>query len=185
MTAPLQLTAGDEPTADPGSERDQHHVGTAAAGAVLPLRERGARGVVVDVDRLLDAFPKQPSDVEVGDAVEVGCRTENPLVGDEARHADTECVERTERTGEFDERVDQPREAAVTTWRRAAVFGEHLSVLVEQDAQALGTADVDTDRAHAHASANAFSSLMAFRIRRSARRFTKPGSGTTSSIARS
>ena len=37
----------------------------------------------------------------------------------------------------------------------------------------------------AHASANALSSLMALRIRRSARRLTKPGSGTTSSIARS
>ena len=59
------------------------------------------------------------------------------------------------------------------------------AVLAERDPEALRPADVDADRCGSHASARAFSSRTVLRMRTSARRFTKPGSGTTSSITRS
>ena len=63
--------------------------------------------------------------------------------------------------------------------------------LVDDDTEHLRPAHVDTDVGHGHApavtptSARVFSSRKVLRMRTSARRLTKPGRGTTSSMVRS
>ena len=135
-------------------------------------------------------FAEQPSDLEVGHAVEVRRGPEHPLTGHETGHTDPEAPALPQLVGQLDQRVDQPAEAVGTSRRRPLSRGDDVAAGVERDALRLGSADVD---AHppgrtggvGHASARTFSSRTVLRMRTSARRFTKPGSGTARSIWRS
>ena len=64
-------------------------------------------------------------------------------------------------------------------------LGDDVPAVVDHHAEALGAADVDPEGRAGHASARVFSSRTELRMRTSARRLTKPGSGAASSIARS
>ncbi len=76
-----------------------------------------------------------------------------------------------------------------TPWRPAPVGGDDITAVVDDDAETLGAPDVDAEVQHRFAgaqdSARAFSSRIVLRMRTSARRFTNPGSGATSSMSRS
>ena len=126
---------------------------------------------------------EQPAgDVEVGDAVEVGGRAQHTAAGHQSRARRPRASSYgPSDSGQLDQRVDQLVDAARAAWCRPAVLADHVALGVERHAEALRPADVDADvrpdpsRGPRHASACALSSLMALRIRRSARRLTKPG----------
>jgi hypothetical protein len=69
--------------------------------------------------------------------------------------------------------------------RGLACLGDDVSVVVDDNAQQFGAAELNSGCEHAfQASALALSSSRVDKMRTSARRFTKPGMGTTSSIDR-
>ena len=76
-----------------------------------------------------------------------------------------------------------------TPWRPAPVGGDDVIGVVNDDAETLGAPDVDAEVQHRFAgaqdSARDFNSRIVLRMRTSARRFTNPGSGATSSMSRS
>ena len=163
-------------------------VGT-LAGAVQPLGHGGARGVVVDVHIAADARAEQAGDVEVGDAVQVGRGPQHAVVGDQPGHADAE-LRRTARAIGAARRACRSasagcRHPAASGLRSSAT---HVAVVVERDARGTSCRRRrcrPSGPASAHASAHVLSSRTVLRMRPSARRLTNPGSGTTSSIARS
>ena len=85
--------------------------------------------------------------------------------------------------------VDEPDERVENggriVWGRASLGTNNRAGVVKDDAKALGTADIDADARGHESSERTFSSRTVFRMRTSARRLTKPGNGTTSSITRS
>lgn len=179
-----------QPAADPGSQRDEHHVVRARRGTELPLGDRGTRGVVVDGDRCAQPFRQQSGDLEVSHAVEVGSGSQHSGAGHQPRNADPDAAVFTEFVRQVDEHVDQRPEAVVAPRGRAVGGGEQLAVEVERDALCLGAPDIDAHPARrpgggVHASARTLSSRTVLRIRTSARRLTKPGSGIARSICRS
>ncbi len=177
-----QVAAGNHSSADAGTQRDHHHVGVTPGHADLPLGGGRARCVVADLDEEPESFGQHPADLEVGDVDQVRRRLDHTRSGDHARHTDAERVGDTERAGELGERVDERLGARR---RRPALLLDDLAGLVEHDAEALRTPDVDAETARTHDSARTFSSRTVLRIRTSARRLTNPGSGTTRSMMRS
>src|SRR5262249_23768024 len=101
--------------------------------------------------------------------------------GDEPGNADAERVVRAKLAGEVGQRAHD----VVAAMRRGpSLLQDDLAALVQHDSQELGAADIDASGS-GHDSERTFNSRTVLRIRCSARRLTKPGSGTTSSIARS
>ena len=139
-----QVPTGDHSAADAGAKRDHHHVGVPPRDPDLPLRGRGARGVVVDLDEEPQPLGQHPADLEVGDVDQVRRRLEHSRAGDQARHADAEGIGDPERAGQLGERVDERFGA----WRcRPPLLLDDLAGLVEHDAEALRAPDVDADAA--------------------------------------
>ena len=177
-----EVTAGHDSPTDTGAERDHHHVGDAACHADLPLCSGRTRRVVADLDLEAESLRQHAADFEIGDVDQVGRRLDHSRSGDHAGHADAERVGDAERAGQLGERVDERLGAR---WRRPALLFDDLTDFVEHDPETLRTSDIDADAARTHDSARTLSSRTVLRIRTSARRLTKPGSGTTRSMMRS
>ena len=67
--------------------------------------------------------------------------------------------------------------------RRHPYFGDHATLVINKNTEALGATNINAD-ATDHDSTRVFNSLSVLRMRFSARRLTKPGSGSTSSISK-
>ncbi len=180
----LQRTAGDQPTADAGAERDEHDVVDAGRRAEAPLGERGARRVVVDRDVASEALLQAAADVDRFGDRQVRRGEQDATALDEPGDADTDgdvVVRRAQLAHDLGDRVEDRHPAR---GRRAAALVDDRPVVAEDHTEDLGAADVDTDGGHS-VSARDFSSRNVLRMRTSARRLTNPGSGTTSSMVRS
>ena len=90
----------------------------------------------------------------------------------------------TLRTEVLDDPGQGVDERIVTPWCPLTGLGDQPTVVADHDAEALRAADVDAE-AGRHRSARVFSSRTELRMRTSARRLTKPGSGEASSMAKS
>ena len=188
--ADQEAAPGHDATADARAERHHDQVRLAPPDAQSPLGQRRARGVVGHRDRPAQPVAEAGPDVELRHAGDVRRRDQHPVDGDQPGDADADrhAVGRSrglggQRGGGAFEGLDQTDGVV-----RGALahLGHHLAGVVEGDAEDLRTADVEADRGpDGHASARIFSSRTVLRIRTSARRFTKPGSGAASSMARS
>jgi hypothetical protein len=190
----LQRPARDHATTDAGPERDEQHLVDPDAGAETPFGRSGAGGVVVDHDPRAEAVRQARPDLEVGDAVEVRRGAQHTVASDQAGHPDADAPAVAERLREFEQHLDQRVEARVATRRRALCGVDDEAPRIEDDRLRFGPTDVDADPARwcrsdregrVHASARAFNSRTVLRMRTSARRLTKPGSGIARSISRS
>ncbi len=178
----LQHPAAHEPTTDAGAEPDEHQVVDAAAGTQLPLGQTGDGVVVVDQDVQPRPGLQQLAQMQQLDPGEVRRGDEDPVTGHQPWHCHTDRHDRAEVFADVCKGLDQ---FGWGTRCRKPVFSDDGSIVVERHTEALRPADIDPDRGGIHASARALSSRTVLRMRTSARRFTKPGSGTTNSITRS
>ena len=178
----LELATGDEPPTDAGAQTDEHHVVGAPAGAVPPLGEACDRVVVVHDDPQSRTGLHQLPQRQVVDIGEVGRRQQHTIAIDQARHRQAERFAGPEMDGDRSQRLD---EFVWATRRGHPVLLDDTTLGVEGHPEALRAPDVDADCCGDHASARVFNSRTVLRMRTSARRLTKPGNGTTSSMVRS
>jgi hypothetical protein len=144
----VQAAVGDDAASDAGPERDHHHVVHAASGAALPLGERRARGVVADGDGTTDARPEAAGDVELGHVGHVRRRLQHAAASDQPGRPDPDRRRRTGQRGQVADDLGEHVEQGVgVVWGRTAGLGDDATETVEDDAQALGAADVDADAA--------------------------------------
>ena len=182
VVAALQHPAGNEAPADARAQPDEREVVDPAAGAEPPLRQACNSVVVVHEDAHSRLLLESLTNGQHLGRREVRRGDEHTVTGDESGHADADRSGRAELARHRGKGVDQ---IIGVVGRRDPQIAQTRAIRAECDTEALGPADVDADGGGGHASARAFSSRTVFRMRTSARRFTNPGSGTTSSIARS
>ena len=175
-------TAGHEPAADAGAERDQDDVvdadGRADAATRRPSRRwrrcrrrrrcrSRSRSPRADVERLADRQVRRGEQHAVDARPARGCRRRASPPG---RPAPSSAA-----TAAMASRIGTPPAGVGTAGRLAATAPRSSS----DDAEHLRPADVDADAASGHAvtptSARVFSSRSVLRMRTSARRLTKPG----------
>ena len=197
VPAAHQLAVDDEPATDAGAQRRRaRDRSTPRARAEPPLRHRRARGVVVDLDphlaRRRTRPRSRPATSKWATPSRFGAACSTPVAVHEPRHADPErrrrlrATRRVRRASRSAVRDCLGRGASDASARRRRARRRRAPP------RGLRAADVDADEAGrrladrlAHASARTFSSRTVLRMRTSARRFTKPGSGIARSISRS
>ena len=143
--AAKRLAVEDEPTADAGSEGQQHQVVRAAPGPDLPLCDRRRVPVVVDRRRKAEALGHPVTDVQVGERdVHGGHDATGPLV-DRGRQAEAESG--SSPVVHFPDQVVQIREelllrAPLGLARQGAL---DAPVFMDERRVHLRAADVDAD----------------------------------------
>ena len=181
--AAYECAAGDHSAADARSKRHHHKIVDATRYPCFPLRRSRTGAVVVDVNGGTQFAAEQRADFEVRDVHQVGSRPQYAGARHQPRHPNSYRVPRAHVTRQLGQRRN---DRLRPSWRRATLLLCDVSGVIENHAETLGTTDVDAEAStHRHASARIFSSRTVLRMRTSARRLTKPGNGTTSSMARS
>ena len=185
-----QPPGGDDAPADARAQRHHHQVVDAAPGADGPLGERGAGGVVADRDPPAEPLGEAAGDVELDHIGDVRRRLQHAVERDQPGEPDTDGLDGAGVGLEVaDDRGEDVDQRIATARRGLTGLGEERTVGVDDDTEALRAADVDAEVPGGHPpaqlSARVLSSRTEFRMRTSARRLTKPGSGAASSIARS
>ena len=175
-------TSEDSPT-DTGSQSHHDQIVDPASPTMSPFGDRRAGGIVVEDHLSTQARMQLGFGVYPDHSRKIRSVTQPSARIDESRKpdADSGLPRGVERLDEFCDRSPD----RVGPLRGVTSFTSHDGpVIVEANRNGFGPPDVDPD-ANGHDSARAANSRKVLRMRTSARRFTKPGNGTTSSMDKS
>ena len=179
LRAEHQLPVDHEPTTDACSERDHARVIESYGGTTAPFRQGRTRCIVSDTHLETERIAKRRPYREFVRARQIGRRTNHPFAGYQTREPHADVLSPTKIAHDTDECLDESR----VRRRRHFDLTNDPRAFVNNNTETLCTANIDTD-ATTHDSTRVFNSLSVLRMRFSARRLTKPGSGNTSSIAK-
>jgi hypothetical protein len=125
-------TIGHNSPTDPRAERDENHVVDTLGGAELPLRNRCARPIVVDLHIASEALGDEAADLKIGNTIKIRSSSQYSPTSYESGDPNTETASGTcgiaERLGQTDEDIEQRREAVRATGSLALLLGDDLAV---------------------------------------------------------
>jgi hypothetical protein len=181
MAATLKSACGYETPTNSRAQGDHHEIVDSSPRSHTPLGHRGTGGVIVEENRGFEAHTEQSGEGNLEQTGQVGCRSKRAITSHQSGETHPNGLSPTKFVHHGNDGVDQGVSTLgrgnldLTDYRSGGIYGY---------TQAFCAPDIDAD-ALRHDSARTASSLRVLSIRTSARRFTKPGRGTTNSIDRS
>ena len=176
---------------NPGTERDHQRVVDTPGRPDSPFRDSGTGCIVVNHDGETQLRCHAFAQWEFANTGEMGGHDDVTVAGHETGDADADGVDFSERSCKIH---DRGRRVACRVGRDLSLVDHAATVdrIVDDHAQGFRSPDVDPQTAHEQPASKIrqdsqrdLSSVNVCKIRFSARRLTKPGSGITRSIERS